>query len=74
MLPPSGSAASMHRATAMVCFGDLQFIQTRPFMPTAVSKGNMEPSKGNKKCLGSSSLDEEIFDVIEEVSSRIRNE
>lgn len=57
MPPPSGSAASIHRTTAIVCFGALVLTQTRPFIPTAVSKGKVQPRIGRRKWLGSSNLE-----------------
>lgn len=56
ILPPSGSAASIHREMAIVCFTSFALIQTRPFIPTAASNGNLPPRSGNKKCLGSNKL------------------
>ena len=56
MPPPSGSTASIHRLIAMTCFGFGAFIQTRPFMPTAASNGNTEPSNGSRKWSGDNSL------------------
>lgn len=54
--PPSGSTASIHRTTAIVCFISFALIQILPFMPTAASSGKREPRKGSKKCFGSSKL------------------
>lgn len=54
--PPSGSTASMHLVIAMVWRTSCAFIHTRPFVPTAASRGKRAPSIGNKKCLGSSNL------------------
>lgn len=45
---PLGSAACIHRAAAMVCFGDLVSTQTRPFMPMAVSRCMREPRSGRR--------------------------
>ena len=56
ILPPSGSAASMHRATRMICLTSPACIQTRPFVPTATSNGNRAPRRGSRKCRGLSNL------------------
>ena len=53
---PSESAFSIHRAAAMTCFGSWDMIHTRPFTPTAQSRGNLLPRRGRRKCLGSCSL------------------
>jgi hypothetical protein len=54
--PPSGSTASTHRTTAIVCLTSFVLTQTRPFTPTADSRKNREPRKGRRKCFGSSNL------------------
>lgn len=54
--PPSGSTTSMHLAIAIVCFTSLALIHTRPFKPTATSRGNRAPRRGSRKCFGSSRL------------------
>lgn len=54
--PPSGSTASIHRTTAIVCFTSFVLIQILPFIPTATSSGKREPRKGSKKCIGSNKL------------------
>ena len=54
--PPSGSTASIHLETAMMCFASFELTHTRPLRPVAVSRGKREPSSGSRKCLGSSNL------------------
>lgn len=65
MPPPSGSTASIHRDTAMVCFTSFVLIHTRPFTPVATSRGNRDPSKGSRKWFESSNLPGDIVSAIQ---------
>lgn len=56
MHPPSGSAASIHRDTAIVCLISFVLTHTRPFTPIATSRGNRDPSSGRRKWDESRSL------------------
>jgi hypothetical protein len=55
-VPPSGSTASIHRAMAIVCLISFAHTHTRPFSPTALSKGNRPPRRGRRKWSGSRRL------------------
>jgi len=46
----------MQRATAIVRLTSLASTHTRPFIPIAVSRTNLPPRSGSKKCFGSSRL------------------
>lgn len=60
-VPPSGSTASIHRAMAIVCLISFAHTHTRPFSPTALSKGNRPPRRGRRKCPGSRRLGQHIY-------------